>query len=353
MVIEMNSEKSRILDLLEQGRITVDEAVMLLEALGEKNAKEMTKRYRRGDKKNDFDEKASKIVDEIGKKINYFIENLGQYFSEGIERAGDFAGSFAGKRRFERNIRGTVRDGAKVEIRTYGSVDIRGIDSPAGEFRLELFIRADDEDEADALLRDAFQIRTSEDEIFLDLRERRETWVDAVLYLPRNFRYDLQIHSVNGRIRLNDLDLAAANLETVNGRVLVERCSGETVNVKTLNGSIDAIGSFKVLDAATQNGSIEYSLLGDSTSASLNSTNGPLRVRLPVSERFDYNIEARTVWGRIFLDLPVRNLEVNRERENYLHATTMAVASYPKDQVVRLQAGTSNSSITILPLENQ
>ena len=82
MVIEMNSEKSRILDLLEQGRITVDEAVMLLEALGEKNAKEMTKRYRRGDKKNDFDEKASKIVDEIGKKINYFIENLGQYFSK-------------------------------------------------------------------------------------------------------------------------------------------------------------------------------------------------------------------------------------------------------------------------------
>ena len=67
-MIEMNSEKSRILDLLEQGRITVDEAVMLLEALGEKNAKEMTKRYRRGDKKNDFDEKASKIVDEIGQE---------------------------------------------------------------------------------------------------------------------------------------------------------------------------------------------------------------------------------------------------------------------------------------------
>ena len=348
------SEKSRILDMLQEGKITPNQAVMLLEALGEKNAEEITKNYQRTEKKTDFDEKASKIIDDLGKKFNYFIENLGHYVSEGLGKVSDFSNSFAGRRyRFEDKVKGVVKDGATIKIRSNGPIDIRGIDSLDGEFTIELIkmIREEDEKKAEIIAKEAVEIKSSTDEIILNLVENRELWLEMVIYLPRNFMYNLEIHSVNGRLNLDDLDLTTANLETVNGRILVERCDAGILNLTTLNGSIDIAGNFKVLEAATHNGSVEYSLEESDTKASVKSTNGPVRVRLPINQSFDYNIEATTGWGKMIVDLPLKDLKVNRDGDNYLQATTMSNLSFPKDRAIQLKAVTSNGSITIVPLD--
>lgn len=351
------SDKTRILDMLQQGKITVDEAVMLLEAIGEKNAAEYAKNYRKGNKKTEWDEKSTKVLEDVGKKINYFIENLGQYVNEGISKVGEMSSSFVGfggrRYRFEDKQSGVIKDGATLKIRSNGPVDIKGIDSSTNEFQIELIkmVRAEDEKKAEVIAKDSLNLTTSENEISLELFDNQELWLETTIYLPRHFQYSIEVHSINGRLVLNDLDLTNGNLETVNGRILVEKCGAGSLELKTLNGSIDIAGDFDTLDASTHNGSVEYSLKESNSKASLKSTNGPVRVRLPINQSFDYNIEASTGWGKIIIDLPLKDLKINRDGDNYLQATTMSHFMVPKEQLIKLKAVTSNGSITIVPLD--
>lgn len=349
--------------MLNEGRITVDEAVMLLEALGEKNALETAKTHQKEQKKGEVDDKASRLIEDFGKKINSFIENLGQYVQDGLGKVGEVSNNFSGnfergfggrRNRFEETKTGKIRDGSSIIIKSNGPVVIQGIDSPDNEFRLELIkmIRVEDDKKAELIANQALEIEIKESQIELNVLDKRELWLETILYLPRNFQYQIEVQSVNGKLVLSDLDLMKVRLETVNGRVSIEKCDALNLELKTLNGSIDIAGGFNLLDASTQNGSIDYYCINGKTKATIKSTNGSVRVRMPISQSIDYNIEASTGWGKINIDLPIKDLKLHRDGDNFVQATTAESNNLDeKHQSVQLKAFTNNGSITVLPLD--
>lgn len=355
------NDKKRILEMLNEGKITVDEAVSLLEAIGEKNAAETAKASQKG-KKGDFDEKTTRVLEDVGKKVNTFVENLSQYIQEGLSKVGDQISGFStfdkgfgfgGRRyRFEDKFNGPIKDGALIKIKSNGPVLIQGTDQDEFQLGIVKMVRAEDEQKASLIADQTLDFTATDEQLLLNLLDKRELWLETVLYLPRKFQYTIEIQSINGKLSLVDLDLLTARLETVNGRIGVEKCEADYLELKTLNGSIDVAGDFDIIDANTHNGSIEYFLTKGNTKAIVKSTNGSVRVRLPVSQSIDYNLEASTGWGKMTIDLPVKDLKLNRDGDNFMQATTVKDSSFePKEQSIHLKAFTSNGSITIVPLD--
>ena len=351
-------EKKRILEMLDNGKITVEEAVALLEALGEKRAAESTRASYKDSKKTDFDEKFNKTFEDIGKRMNSFTENLGVYmqnlgkfgdqvissFSSAFDRGFRDGRSF----RFEENIKGIIKDGSVIRINSNGPVSIQGIDSD--EFSLELvkMVRSEDETKASVIAKEFIDIETTEDKIEINLLDKRELWLEVKINLPRNYQYQVEIQSINGKLSLLDLDLISTKLSTVNGRINIEKCSGDTLALNTINGGIDASGAFNLIDYVTHNGSIDCYLQDGNAKVSLKSTNGSLRVRVPIKQSIDYNIEASTGWGKINVDLPLKELKVNRSGNNFVQAKT--ISDKEKTETLNIRAFTSNGAITFLPL---
>ena len=73
----MSNEKMRVLDLLDAGKITAEEAAMLLESLG-KNQGFMSKETRENveDKLQRFGQECSKLAKEVGEKVHVFYKGV-------------------------------------------------------------------------------------------------------------------------------------------------------------------------------------------------------------------------------------------------------------------------------------
>ena len=345
--------------MLNAGKITIDEAVQLLEALGDKNAAE-TARGSHYNKKADVDEKINKAIEEVGKKIGAFTENIGQYMM-GLARFGDQmvnsvssnwdkSWSTDGKRyRFDEKHQNLISDGAVINIKSNGPVLIKGIDGDECFVEITKMVRAEDVVKAEDIASNAVSLELNEGELLLTLLDKQELWIETVISLPRKFRYIIEIQSVNGRLALQDVQLVTGRLETVNGRIAVEKVEAGSLELKTLNGGIDIAGYFHILDATTHNGSIDYFPKDAKTKAIIKSTNGAVRARLPIKNALGYDIEASTGWGKIIIDLPLNDLKIKRDGDNFMQAKTISFEE--KTEQIQLKAFTSNGSITIAPLD--
>jgi hypothetical protein len=148
-------------------------------------------------------------------------------------------------------------------------------------------------------------------------------WVNYEITVPRGI--DLVISSNNGRAVVTDVD-GSLDIDTDNGRVELTAVSG-TVRARGDNGRI--VGTdlrSAVVDADTDNGSIDLVFTEPPESVIASTSNGSIELALPDVEG-DYNVLApSTDNGRV---------EVN-------------IASDPESERV-IETSTDNGSITIRP----
>ena len=332
----MTEERRRVLDMLSEGKVTVEEAERLLEALQDTHRVETRKRRRIRTLQDTFEG----LGEEIGK---------GSGWSESEEDPRDEDGkpsmrddTFAvgdSPRLVVRGFNGRIR----VRAGEPGSIRVRArLKKPRG-------IKYSAGQEGDLVTIEAKPDRQSEG--FLHGLSRQNSGVNIEVTVPVATSVDLA--TSNGPVELQGTESSGA-IQTRNGPIRVEQFKGDLnattknapIAVKTLSGSAelsssnsrvsieDAHGRF---DAQTTNGTIKFQgSIEPRTDNRLFTTNGNIKVAL--DDNPSLKLTAETVNGRVRCEVP--GFVASVEKRQQLKGTV-------GEGEAELSAKTVNGSIAI------
>ena len=330
-------ERKRILKLVENGTISAEEAIKLLEALSqqkdpaqnasptvyEKSVQPTTEEEPKFTfeeepkrKTTGFEDLFSKLGNkDINKKMDEFMQELRHDLTDFSGRMMTMMNTTLSKMKdFDMEF----PFGEKVEFnKTYAfnKDEVRGleIDVPNGRIAVEKGI---DEEKILIEAHVKTQKRDSEEETieqftdgFVELKDgkievathSKMAHVALRIVLPEK-QYDVfLIRLLNGGITLNDLDTKLLKAKTYNGMVKVENVKFDHANFQSANGAIEARGiTGDDVEAETANGRIYID--GDVKEVEAESVNGHVVVTTTSDKA--YKVKARTVAGSVELYIP-------------------------------------------------
>ena len=255
----MNDEKQIILEMLKEGKITVEEANNLLEAIGSKKS--------RND--NDFVSKFTQSMEAVIKKTTETFENLGNFDLDNID-----INQF--------NIRGQIN--THDEMRIDDDINNINIDIPSGKIYIERAI-----DSAITLSQDIWSKKSNLVD-FLDVEvlgdslnisindEYRNYDATPVIHLSlgKNIYDGLAIDLVNGSIEVEDVDFTNSTIDSVNARITVINSCGK-LDINNVNGKIDIKNTNGTLNIDNVNGSVYLSNISGQE-ANVDAVSGNVRI---------------------------------------------------------------------------
>ena len=248
-----------ILEMLKEGKITVEEANSLLESLGGKKSRP----------ENDFISKFSQSMENVIKKTAETFENISNIDLDSIDIN-------------QYNIRGKVN--THKEMRIEDEINNISIEIPNGKLSIE---RANDSaitvnqdiwaKKSDLI--DYLDIDIDGDKLVIRTNEKYENNnASAVLNLAlgKNLYESLKVDLVNGEIQIEDVDFTNVELDSVNSKVNIINLSGD-IHVNNVNGKIDIKNTNGNLNVENVNGSIYLSNI-TGQSANAETISGNIRV---------------------------------------------------------------------------
>ena len=230
----MNEEKKMILDMLKEGKITVEQASDLLEAVGKDKSK---------NNEESFVDKLSTSFEKIMKKTSETISNFD--FDFDLDNV---------------NIPNIYHiNSTKSENQTKIDDDINSIeiDVTNGSFEIE---------------------RAQENHIFNTKEEYKflDASANVKLYLGKNLYDKIDVNIVNGQVELCDVDFKENNMESINARLTVINSAGN-IDLKNTNGRIEIRNTNGDIEVSNVNGSV-YLTNVSGGKADINLVNGSIRV---------------------------------------------------------------------------
>ncbi len=392
----INEERTLILKMLEEGKITLEEADTLLDALdilpageavssGEsvgsgKNKSsskgsvdfESFKEQLRGikDSLNDGISAAKKDLQRAKKDLDE--SNIGGEVSGFLNSIVDsFRGSFGPSYQFEDNLQGSFalkeseNAEVKIDIRN-GGIVIESIEGNDYTIRLRSSVKAENESKAKLYKEEELQVIQENNRLEISVKGRKIS-TSVRLGLPQDLFYQLKLDSSNGRIAVSDLQTVELEADTSNGSILFKNLAGKILSADTSNGRIEMHNvQADTLKADTSNGSIYIDgkgsvFKGDTSNGSItikplfvgdgevvaDTSNGRIRIGLPDDDSVGYNIKARTTWGSLTLNL--EDLDYKERTDSYKLRNIMASTKDWQSKAVKAQvvADTSTGSIYI------
>ena len=248
-----------ILEMLKEGKITVEEANSLLESLGGKKSRP----------ENDFISKFSQSMENVIKKTAETFENISNIDLDSIDIN-------------QYNIRGKVN--THKEMRIEDEINNISIEIPNGKLSIE---RANDSaitvnqdiwaKKSDLI--DYLDIDIDGDKLVIRTNEKYENNdASAVLNiaLGKNLYESLKVDLINGEIQIEDVDFTNVELDSVNSKVNIINLSGD-IHVNNVNGKIDIKNTNGNLNVENVNGSIYLSNI-TGQSANAETISGNIRV---------------------------------------------------------------------------
>lgn len=353
----VKDERMMILSMLQEGKITAEEAHDLLEALAlSQEAEKEGAAERFADEVSDRLERAADVVEDQLEKVKEAVEDrleevkvrikaardraeqgqdypiesledvvvtvergLSQFAKEFPEAIGrlfhfDF-GPFTGYT-VERSYEGTFADdvseaGAAVSTRN-GSVTWETWDGPGYKVIVTSKVRAEDGDAAEERAAEATLWEQTDRGFRLTAGDRRGISSSVRVLAPRNVRLRVETETRNGSIRARELMMTSAQFNTANGSVRLEDVDAEELQVGTANGSVRISGAVEILRGTTAQGSIDARLTDSPVDGApvkradwkLRTSNGSIRVRLPEGDDIGYEVDLKTGNGRARAALP-------------------------------------------------
>ena len=330
-------ERKRILKLVENGTISAEEAIGLLEALSQQKdpahtaaptvydaplqtTKEEEPKFtfeeEKKQKTTGFEDLFSKLGNkDINKKMDEFMQELRHDLTDFSGRMMTMMNTTLSKMKdFDMEF----PFGEKIEFnKTYefNADEVRGleIDVPNGRIAvekgtveqnilIEAHVKTQKKDsEADAIeqFTDGFvELKDGKIEV---ATQSKMSHVALRIVLPEK-QYDVfLIRLLNGGITLNDLDTKLLKAKTYNGMVKVENVKFDHANFQSANGAIEARGiTGDDVEAETANGRIYID--GDVKEVEAESVNGHVVVTTTSDKA--YKVKARTVAGSVELYIP-------------------------------------------------
>ncbi len=362
----MTEERRRVLDMLSEGKVSVDEAERLLKALQgtrrvetreggeEPRARSENENGAGGESYEAFGES----FEEGFKSFGEGYEALGESFEEGFKPFGENFEAFdepdEKSKTSMRDDTFTVGDKPRLVVRGFnGRVRVKTGSPGSMRVRAKLknphSIKYSAVQEGDRVIVEAIPDRQSGG--FLPGPFGNQRGVDLEVVVPVAAGVDLATR--NGAVEVRGTE-GGGTLRTSNGRIKVERFKGEleantsngAVTLKTFSGSAEvATSNSRVsiedgrgrFDASTTNGSIRFQgRMAPGTVNRLSTSNGIIKVALDADPSL--KLTAATVNGRVRCEVPGFVATVDRRRK---------VEGMVGKGEAELTAKTTNGSISI------
>ncbi len=277
-------EKMLILKMLQEGKITTDDAVKLLEAL-EKNSTntapsgsrineikdELTAKLNEmkiDEKLNKFGEKATKLAETIGEragklagqfgeninpdKINTNTEKFTEEFAKRMESLGQdiaesaskFADTFASqlgglfetgyeKYRYNSSYTYPVSEGASLYLRT-SNFSIKVNPTEAKEMVVNLYANSN---LPQLVIDEYFKAIVDGSSYRLTSDFPGRTWGKIEVLLPKGMDI-LSFSTDNAKCEINEMEAKLINCSTSNGRVIIAKCNADEIEILTDNEKV-------------------------------------------------------------------------------------------------------------------
>lgn len=333
----MQNERQRILNLVENGTISAEEAIRLLEAL-EKTAvgqtpvapvvpepahEEQSQQEQQKERTTGFEDLFGKAFNdkEANKKMYEFMQDVKEDLSQFSNRMMGLMNTTISKvKEFDFEF----PFGEKVEFNKtyiYEADEVKGfeIDCPSGKLTIEK--AQDDKVTVDAFVKLAKTKETEQQTIddfardFVTLRDGKLTLatnvkmsaVEMRLKVPAK-HYDIIIARIlNGSVAINGIDTALLKIKTYNGAIRIEDSQFKRADLTSGNGMIEARKvSGEELEAESMNGRIYID--GELEEIEAESINGA--VTLTTTATNAHKIKGSTVAGTVELYIP-RNIALD------------------------------------------
>ncbi|MCM3087778.1 DUF4097 family beta strand repeat-containing protein [Bhargavaea ginsengi] len=371
----MKDEKSRILDMLEQGTISADEALRLLEKFesnreavkeshpeindgqADKPAADPQQAVGGGEEadnwQGDFSQDAQPEGEEhrSGKQASMddFLEDVrrdfttfGNRFMQFMQTAVDrvktfdidkpFGDPVVFHETFTKSSEGIEEINVDLSM---GSFDIRL--GEGEEFRAECEVkvhRAEDEAEAKREFEERFLFITDGNRLRIT-NDQKMTQVNVVLHVPekqykklavRMFNgtfssgtgltaAQVRVRTANGKIEADNLHFDEAEFETANGAIRLKDIHGEQVEAETLNGRIDIDGMLKDIEAQSVNGHVIVTTRdAESRKVEATAMSGSVEVYVPQEAGIEGEVSSN--FGR--MDIRMQDVTRTKEQEQLL-----------------------------------
>ncbi|NGP45345.1 DUF4097 family beta strand repeat protein [Bacillaceae bacterium SIJ1] len=330
------TQRKEILQRVKEGKLTIDEALILLEAEEENPSNTVEKPL----KQESSAEKQPQPEQEYGLSTNVHLvdddETGNKTDKESIRKAkwSDFIGGAIDKIRradldlnfghFEEVHHTYLFQDAhvkKADLYLYnGDIEIVAADVP--EIRLECYAKVYQVEYKEQAKRHFLQKAFTEfnDETFKFRLEEKTIKAECKLVIPfqqmEQFDCEMfngsfngngmvskrgELKNTNGSITLESVRMEELEVETVNGHVHVEGSVNEA-ELETVNGTILSRGIFRKLTASSFHGSVSAALDSDAELLKLNTTSGSIDVRLP--ENTNVHGQLASTFGDLKVTLP-------------------------------------------------
>jgi DUF4097 and DUF4098 domain-containing protein YvlB len=364
--MSMSEERLLILKMLEENKISSEEAAKLLAALDEKPEQESANNYKRNQRANGFNEEAAKVRERVnewkkGFKNNYSqadFDNMIDDFATKAEKFGknvasttvgivdkviDYVGSFVDTNSFnifgsfqtvQKNFEVYPAENAVLEIAgVNGSISIKKhIDpkvviisrikssAPNGE---GIITFSDDPNNISIKVNStAFNVSVSH-EIFIPETKFKTIKIEnsnGKIYIEDSLSEEITATTKNAHIELMGVNSDKISVNTKNARIQMSYIIGGNININTSNAVID-IKHIKATDvnAVTLNGRIAIenaqNVDGDSDmNMYLKTSNGSIKVNMNDMDSRVYKVKAHASNGTINLLIPeIMYHNVNRK----------------------------------------
>lgn len=275
------NERQKILALVQEGKLTPEQADLLIEAL-ESRRGEQGKSTRPWDfKMNDIKQLSSQLTSYVSQSLSDVKRTVEQEL-RGLSGTFNFSGTLTATS--ELNVREGITD-LFIETKN-GRIGLSYWDEPFIRILVRGQVRASDLDEASEQLRAALQTSEERNRWQLAVRHDGKDGVQAAdidLLLPAGLN-EVSVKTQNGAIRADSIPAEILRVTTANGAIFVYRADAGQLHLGTDNGAIDLQRSVtnrtKRVYLSTKNGTIDVEGIETtkSISGSAKSTNGRISV---------------------------------------------------------------------------
>ncbi|MGG0666918.1 DUF4097 family beta strand repeat-containing protein [Sporosarcina koreensis] len=354
----MQNERKRILTMLENGTISMDEALTLLEAMEKKQTptdsgadqtvekKIFTEESQQDDpqdfsgKTKDKDPAMDDFIEDIRKDFVTVGDRFMQFMQTTVERMKgfDFDTPFGGSSTFHHTIVKPA-DGLEeilVDV-DHGSVSIQATDTPEirAEFTVKSFNGRSEEDAKKEFLDKLIFLK--DDGKLRYLSDLKLSQVKVDLFVPKQDYRKISVRLLNGNFNVKDIaverlytktsngkvdaervDFKEAELEAGNGSIRLNESTGETLEAETINGRVYVSGNLKDVEAKSLNGHVVVTTT-DAAAQKIDAKTVSGSVEIYIPSDVPLRGEISTNMGR--LDLQLKDVNKTAEQEQFLHRT--------------------------------
>ncbi|SET18417.1 DUF4097 family beta strand repeat-containing protein [Anaerobranca gottschalkii] len=327
-------ERSIILTMLKEGKITAEEAEKLLAALDEDLMEEEEVQLEKEEGKSKYVETETNfgLIDKLINVLN-FGSNIGPVyvFTE------DYKHNFTSKE-IELDIK-TKNGYIKINTWNKDYAFVKVTKTVRGIFSGE---------KAEDLVKSYKVLKLKENGIETENYKNRRLKIDYDITLPQNVVAELYTTSTNGKVDLQNLKLVQGKINSVNGKINIDNVFAKEMEISGVNGIIKVEGEIENLKADTVNGGISLVDKGNHQGdVHLSTVNGSIRLSLPEGVTGVY-IKSNSVNGRTKVEHT--DLKANILNGKFL-ARNVEVTS-PGEIKRNYKISTVNGSLSITEIVN-